>query len=96
MDVLTIVDWYGTHWANQLPVWADFSFIYAWVAIPSLIIAVFGLLAMLFRREGGIAVGTAIAQHILVWGAPFLVAGVAALLGFDTGTPTASLLTFLL
>ena len=89
--VLLVVEWYTTHFADNVVNLSDYAFIYGWLAGISGIVAIAALIAMLAGYERGIPSISLAGQHLLVLGIPLIWGQVVGVLSTGSGT-TAHLL----
>ena len=89
--VLLVVEWYTTHFADNVVNLSDYAFIYGWLAGISGIVAIAALIAMLAGYERGIPSISLAGQHLLVLGIPLIWGQVVGVL--STSSTTAEALT---
>lgn len=97
LDVLSMVETQATRFAEMLPDFGAFGFIYGWVFVFSLLTAVITFGFVIFRRESGAVSGSLIVQWFAVWALPLIVSStLEALGGSEEATEGAFLLVSLL
>lgn len=87
--ILSIVEWYMNHFATNVPDFAQYDFVYGWLAAMSGVVALLTLVFVIFKREAGATSASLIGQHILVLGIPFIIGSVS---GIYNGPPPAAAL----
>ena len=87
MDIVTIVEYYSTHFAENVVEFAAWAPIYGWIGAVSALAAVLTFLFVVFRREAGAVAVSAIVQHAVVWSVPFIWGALAPLLGLGGVAP---------
>jgi hypothetical protein len=87
METITsIITWYGEYWATNVPDFADWAFIYAWLAGASAVTAIVTLIFVIFNREAGAKSAALIGQQVLVLGVPLIWGQANALYGGGEAT----------
>ena len=80
-SILSIVEWYTEHFATNVPDFAQYDFVYGWLAAMSGVVAILTLVFVIFKREAGATSATMIGQHLLVLGVPFMIGSISGLYG---------------
>jgi hypothetical protein len=70
--LIPIVQFYADHFLAQLPQYGDFATFYGWLALASATVAALAALSVVFNRERGKEAAITVAQHVIVFGLPYL------------------------
>lgn len=72
-DILAMVGNQADRFAELVPDWGAFGFIYGWVFVFSLLTALITFGFVVFKREGGAVSGSLIVQWVAVWAVPLII-----------------------
>lgn len=95
--IMSLIEWYSEYWSSNVPDFADWAFIYAWLAGASAVTAIVTLIFVIFQREAGAKSAALIGQQVLVLGIPIIWGTAAGLTGEGEQAATAiqtALVTF--